>query len=84
MNLPICSRCKKYPAVVFVTRTQNGKPVQDGLCLKCARELKINPISDLLDRFGVSDDDIDTISNELLSGNGEMLEGLMQQIMTMM
>ena len=58
MNLPICSRCKKYPAVVFVTRTQNGKPVQDGLCLKCARELKINPISDLLDRFGVSDDDI--------------------------
>jgi len=81
MNLPICSRCKKYPAVVFVTRTQNGKPVQDGLCLKCARELKINPISDLLDRFGVSDDDIDTISNELLSGNGEMLEGLMQQIM---
>lgn len=81
MNLPICSRCRKNPAVVFVTRTVNGKPVQDGLCLKCARELKIKPISDLLDKFGVSDSDIDTISSELLDGNGEMLEGLMQQIM---
>ena len=81
MNLPICSRCRKNPAVVFVTRTVNGKPVQDGLCLKCARELKIKPISDLLDKFGVSDNDIDTISTELLDGNGEMLDGLMQQIM---
>lgn len=81
MNFPICTRCRKNPAVVFITRTVNGKPVQDGLCLKCARELKVKPISDLLDKFGVSDNDIDTMSSELMDGNGEMIEGLMQQLL---
>ena len=37
----LCSRCKKRPAVVFITRMEGDKPVNDGICLTCAKELGI-------------------------------------------
>ena len=80
MNMPICARCKKNVAVVFVTRMEDGKTLNEGLCLKCARELGIKPVNDLLTQFGISDEDLDNMSEELMSGSGEMLEGLMQQM----
>ena len=52
MKIPICSRCKKNPAVVFVTKIENGESKNEGLCLQCARELGIKPVADLMDRFG--------------------------------
>ena len=43
----LCSRCKKRPAVVFITRMEGDKPVNDGICLTCAKELGIKPVDDL-------------------------------------
>lgn len=64
----ICSRCGKNPAIVFITKMdQNGNSENEGLCLKCARELHIKPIDDILNRFGVSDEDLDNITGEAMS-----------------
>ena len=45
----VCSRCKKRPAVVFITRMEGEKTVNDGLCLVCAKELGIKPVNDMLE-----------------------------------
>ena len=50
----VCSRCKKRPAVVFITRMEGEKTVNDGLCLVCAKELGIKPVNDMLEKFGMT------------------------------
>ena len=65
MQPPICSRCKKNVAVVFITKMENGKTVNEGLCLKCAKELNIRPVEDLMQKMGISDEDLDGISEEM-------------------
>ncbi len=78
MQPTICARCKKNVAVVFITRMDSGNAVNEGLCLKCARELKIKPIEDIVRRMGLSDEDLDGLSDEMmnaLSGGG--MESLM-------
>ena len=61
MNPPLCSRCKKNVAVVFITRLDTpGQPgTNEGLCLKCAREMNIRPVTDMLDKMGLSDEDLE-------------------------
>ena len=49
----MCSRCKKRVAVVFMTRLDGGKTVNEGLCLRCAKELGLKPVSDLMDKMGI-------------------------------
>ncbi len=61
----ICSRCKKRIAVVFITRVENGKTINDGLCIQCARELGIKPVNDLVEKMGVTDEDLENMGNEL-------------------
>ena len=64
----LCSRCGKNIAVVFITKMdQAGNSRNEGLCLKCARELHIKPVDDILNRFGVSDDDLDNITGEAMN-----------------
>ena len=65
MEIQKCVRCKKRPAVVFITRMENGQTVNEGLCLVCARELGIKPIDDMLKKMGVSDEDLENMSGEL-------------------
>ncbi len=60
----ICSRCKKYPAVVFLSQGKD-KCAQSGICIKCAKELGIKPVVDLIDKMGISDDDIDLVQDQL-------------------
>ena len=60
-----CTRCKKRIAVVFITRVENGKTINDGLCLQCARELGIKPVNDLVEKMGVSEEDLENMGNEL-------------------
>ena len=60
-----CTRCKKRIAVVFITRVDNGKTVNDGLCLQCAKELGIKPVNDLVEKMGVSEEDLENMGNEL-------------------
>ena len=76
-NMPICARCKKNMAVVFITKLENGRSVNEGLCLKCAKELGIKPVTDLLDKFGLKDEDLDGLTPEAL---GENLPAMMQEL----
>ncbi|MBR4992571.1 MAG: ATP-dependent Clp protease ATP-binding subunit, partial [Clostridia bacterium] len=77
MDMPVCARCKKNMAVVFITKIENGTSVNEGLCLKCAKELGIKPVSDLLDKFGLKDSDLDGLTPEAL---GESLPSVMEQM----
>ena len=82
--MTMCSRCHKRIAVVFMTKIENGETKQDGICIKCARELGIKPVNDMINKMGLTDDDIDKMNAEienLMEGGGdEMLEGLMGQL----
>lgn len=60
-----CVRCKKRMAVVFISRMENDKSVNEGLCLKCAKELGIGPINDIMQKMGITEDDIDDMSNQI-------------------
>ncbi len=77
MNPTVCSRCKKNVAVVFISRLENGKSVNEGLCLKCARELGIQPVDDIIKKMGLSDDELDGLTNEMMEAFGGV-EGLEQ------
>ena len=65
MNFQICARCKKLPAMVFITRLENEKTVNEGLCLKCASELGIKPVNEMLSRMGIDEDAIRDMSHEI-------------------
>ena len=54
----MCARCHKRMAVVFITRVDDGESKQEGICIKCAKELGIKPVEDLMKQFGVSVDEI--------------------------
>ena len=69
MHMPLCSRCKKNVAVVFITKIEGGETKNEGLCLKCASELGIAPVNDLMQKMGISEDDLDQITQEMLSAN---------------
>ena len=60
-----CSRCNTRPAVVFVTKETAGKAPQEGFCIKCAKELGLKPIDDILKQMGVSDEELENMSDEL-------------------
>ncbi len=63
--MELCARCKKRMAVVFVTRIENGKTINEGICLKCARELGIKPVNDIIEKMGLSEDDLDQMDSEM-------------------
>ena len=65
MKPMLCSRCKKNPAVVFIQKLENNKPVQEGLCIKCALELNIPPVKQMLDQMGVTEEDIDEAMEQM-------------------
>ena len=66
MHPTLCSNCKKNVAVIFITKIENGKTVNDGLCLKCARQLGIKPVDDIMKQMGVTDEDLETLSDEMM------------------
>jgi len=63
--MELCARCKKRMAVVFVTRIENGETINEGICLKCARELGIKPVNDIIDKMGLSEDDLEQMDSEM-------------------
>ena len=76
MQPTMCSRCGKNVAVVFITKIENGQTKNEGLCLKCARELHIKPVDDVIEKLGISDEDLDSLSGDMmnaLSGAEELL-----------
>ncbi|MGN0107212.1 MAG: AAA family ATPase [Hominilimicola sp.] len=73
MNL--CSRCKKNPAVFYITKMEGDKTSSEGLCLSCAKELGIAPLNQMIENFGVSDDELDNLNSQM-SEFMESLEGM--------
>ena len=67
MQPTMCSRCGKNVAVVFITKIENGQTKNEGLCLKCARELHIKPVDDVIEKMGLSDEELDSLSGDMLS-----------------
>lgn len=67
----MCTRCHKRPAVIFMSRMENGQMVNEGLCLQCAKELGIPQVKDLIDRMGISDEDIEAMSNQIMEMMGD-------------
>ena len=63
-NKMICSRCKKRPAVIFVSRVDGEKTTQEGFCLKCASEMNIGPIKQMMQNMGITEEDIDAVSEQ--------------------
>ena len=66
MQPQLCSRCKKNVAVVFLTRLENGQNINEGLCLKCAKNVGLPQVDEVMRRMGITDEDLDAISNEML------------------
>ncbi|MBQ2203048.1 MAG: ATP-dependent Clp protease ATP-binding subunit [Oscillospiraceae bacterium] len=67
MKPTLCSRCKKNVAVIFITKIENGVSTNEGLCLKCAKELGIKQVDDMVKQMGISDEDIENMSGEMMS-----------------
>ena len=67
MQAKMCSRCGKNVAVVFITKLEGGVQKNEGLCLKCARELHIKPVDDMIEKMGISDEDLDNLSGEMMN-----------------
>ena len=76
MKPTLCSKCKKNLAVIFITKIENGNTVNEGLCLKCARSLGIKPVDDMMQRMGITDDDLENLSGEMSEALGS-LEGML-------
>ena len=66
MQPTLCSKCKKNLAVVFITRMENGQSVNEGLCLKCAKSLGIQPVDDMMKKMGITDEDLDNLSMDMM------------------
>ncbi len=71
-NKMICSKCKTRPAVIFVSRVDGDKTTQEGYCIKCASELNIGPIKQMMQSMGITEDDIEAVSEQF----GDMMENL--------
>ena len=81
MQPTMCSRCHKHVAVVFITKLEGGQSKNEGLCLNCAKELGIKPIDDMIQKMGITDEDLENLTSEMMSafGGAEGMEGLMPQ-----
>ena len=64
--MKLCSKCKKRPAVVFMSDMSNPNAEPNGLCLVCAKELGIKPVDDMLKRMNISDEDIEQLSDQFM------------------
>ena len=78
MQPTLCSRCHKNVAVIFIQKLENGVSKTEVLCLKCAKEMGIKPLDDMMQKMGITDEDLETLSNEMMTamGSPEGMEGL--------
>lgn len=60
----LCSKCKKRPAVVFISTNRNDDSTQ-GLCIMCAKELGVKPVTDIMDKMGITDEDLELMQGQL-------------------
>ena len=65
MKQQLCSRCGIRPAVVFVQKMEDGEVKPEGLCIQCARELNVGPINQMIEKLGISDEEIEAASEQM-------------------
>ena len=65
MKKQMCSRCGERPAVVFIQKMEDGKIVPEGLCIKCAKEMNVGSINQMIDQLGVSDEELELASEQM-------------------
>ena len=71
MQPTLCSKCKKNVAVVFISRmNEKGEPVNEGLCLKCAAQLGLPQVEDMVKRMGITPDDLENLNSEMMQAFG--------------
>ena len=78
MKQVLCSRCKKRPAMFFITKMEGDKSTQEGLCMKCAMDMNIGPIKQMMQSMGISEDEIDDVSahyDEMFGTDGSFESG---------
>ena len=73
----LCKQCKKNMAVIFMTKIENGKQSQEGLCLKCARNSNIGPIKQLFENSGMSDEELDALNDQM----GDFMKNMTPEMM---
>lgn len=71
MQPKMCCKCKKNVAVIFITKVENGVTLNEGYCIKCARTLGIPQIDQAVKQMGISEEDLDMISDEMSSMFGQ-------------
>ncbi len=65
MKQQLCSRCKERPAVIFIQKMENDKVVPEGLCIKCAKELNVGSINQMIEQLGISDEELEMASEQM-------------------
>ncbi len=75
MKQMMCSRCHKRPAVIFITKIEGDKSTPEGLCMKCASELNIGPIKQMMESMGITEEDLDAANEQLESMMGMISDG---------
>ena len=59
MQPTLCSRCKKNPAMVFISKLEGDKTTNEGLCLQCARKIGLPQVDEMMKRMGISEEDLE-------------------------
>ena len=74
MEMQMCSRCHKRVAVVYITKYENNEVVNEGLCLPCAKALGIKPVNDMIEKMGISDEEMERMSGEMEGAVQSLIE----------
>ena len=72
MQMQKCIKCKKNPAVLFISKFENGATLNEGYCLKCARSLGLPQIDAAIKQMGISEEDLDMMTDELSNVFGQL------------
>ncbi len=75
MKRMMCSKCNQRPAVIFIQRVENGQTTPEGLCLKCAMEMNIGPIKQMMENMGITEDDVDAVTEQMDAAMAGIDEG---------
>ena len=71
MKQVLCAKCHKRPAMFFITKVEGEKTTQEGLCIKCAMEMNIGPVKQIMQSMGISEDELDEVSEQFEEMFGE-------------
>jgi ATP-dependent Clp protease ATP-binding subunit ClpA len=79
MHRNYCVRCHKNLAVIFITKIENGTSTNEGYCLKCAKELNIKPVDEVIKKMGLTDEELDNLTDEMMEAMHSMDESLAEE-----